>query len=52
MKRKILAMGGVLAIVAAGGAAWLMLAGSGEPKTLAQAMIGESTVLACCVKSI
>ena len=35
MKRKILAMGGVLAIVAAGGAAWLMLAGSGEPKTLA-----------------
>ena len=35
MKRKILAMGGVLAIVAASGAAWLMLAGSGEPKTLA-----------------
>lgn len=27
MKRKILAMGGVLAIVAAGGAAWLMLGG-------------------------
>ena len=31
MKRKILAMGGVLAIVAAGGAAWLMLAGPTNP---------------------
>ena len=44
MKRKILAMGGVLAIVAAGGAAWLMLAGSGEPKTLAAYWDGAAEI--------
>ena len=44
MKRKILAMGGVLAIVAASGAAWLMLAGSGEPKTLAAYWDGAAAV--------
>lgn len=44
MKRKILAMGGVLAIVAAGGATWLMLAGSGEPKTLAAYWDGAAEI--------
>lgn len=44
MKRKILAMGGVLAIVTAGGAAWLMLAGSGEPKTLAAYWDGAAEI--------
>lgn len=44
MKRKILAMGGVLAIVAASGAAWLMLAGSGEPKTLAAYWDGAAEI--------
>ena len=44
MKRKILAIGGVLAIIAAGGAAWLMLAGSGEPKTLAAYWDGAAEI--------
>ena len=44
MKRKILAMGGVLAIVAAGVAAWLMLAGSGELKTLAAYWDGAAEI--------
>ena len=46
MKRKILAMCGVLAIVAASGAAWLMLAGNGEPKTLAAYWDGAAEIKA------